>query len=39
MDAIVIQIAREFNVPLVSLDTEMLERSKSLIDIMEINAV
>jgi len=31
MDAIVIQIAREFDVPLVSLDREMLERSKSII--------
>lgn len=31
MDAIVIQIAKEFNVPLVSLDREMLERSKSII--------
>jgi len=31
MDAIVIQIAKEFNSPLVSLDREMLERSKSII--------
>jgi predicted nucleic acid-binding protein len=31
MDAIVIQIAKEFNASLVSLDREMLERSKSLI--------
>lgn len=31
MDAIVIQIAKEFNAPLVSLDREMLERSKSII--------
>ncbi len=31
MDAIVIQAAREFNAPLVSLDKEMLERSKSII--------
>ena len=37
MDAIVIQIAKEFNAPLVSLDTEMLERSKSIIDIKKIN--
>lgn len=36
MDAIVIQIAREFNVPLVSLDSEMLERSKSIIRIKEV---
>jgi predicted nucleic acid-binding protein len=36
MDAIVIQIAREFNVPLVSLDSEMLERSKSIIRINEV---
>ncbi|MDP3104237.1 MAG: type II toxin-antitoxin system VapC family toxin [Candidatus Methanoperedens sp.] len=32
MDAIVIQTAREFNIPLVSLDREMLERSRSIID-------
>jgi predicted nucleic acid-binding protein len=30
MDAIVIQTAKEFNAPLVSLDREMLERSKSI---------
>ncbi|MBU4491809.1 MAG: type II toxin-antitoxin system VapC family toxin [Euryarchaeota archaeon] len=31
MDAIVIQVAKEFNAPLVSLDGEMLERSKSIV--------
>ena len=31
MDAIVIQTAKEFDIPLVSLDREMLERSKSII--------
>ncbi len=36
MDAIVIQTAREFNIPLVSLDREMLERSKSIIDIKNV---
>jgi len=36
MDAIVIQAAKEFNAPLVSLDREMLERSKSIIVIRDV---
>lgn len=36
MDAIVIQIAKEFNVPLVSLDAEMLERSSSMTSIKDV---
>ena len=36
MDAIIIQIAREFNIPLVSLDIEMLERSKSIVKIRDV---
>ncbi|MCX9080733.1 MAG: type II toxin-antitoxin system VapC family toxin [Candidatus Methanoperedens sp.] len=36
MDAIVIQTAREFNAPLVSLDREMLERSKSIIETRDV---
>lgn len=33
MDAIVIQVAKEFDVPLVSLDTEMTDKAKSLVKI------
>ncbi len=36
MDAIIIQIAKEFNIPLVSLDAEMLERSGSIISIKDV---
>ncbi len=36
MDAIVIQIAKEFDVPLVSLDDEMLERAVSMIKAKEV---
>jgi len=36
MDAIVIQTAKEFNIPLVSLDAEMLERSSSIIGIKDV---
>ncbi len=36
MDAIIIQIAKEFNIPLVSLDAEMLERSSSIISIKDV---
>ena len=32
MDAIVIQIAKEFGIPLISLDMEMIEKSKSFVD-------
>lgn len=37
MDAIVIQIAKEFKILLVSLDAEMLERSSSIISIKEVD--
>lgn len=33
MDAIVIQIAKEFDIPLITLDREMIEKAKSFIDI------
>jgi predicted nucleic acid-binding protein len=33
MDAIVIQIANEFNIPLISLDADMIGRAKSLVKI------
>lgn len=39
MDAIVIQTAREFNAPLVSLDREMLERSKSIIVTRDVEEI
>ena len=32
MDAIVIQIAKEFGIPLISLDMEMIEKSRSFVD-------
>ena len=39
MDAIVIQIAKEFGSPLVSLDMEMAERSRFIVDIVDIEDV
>ena len=33
MDAIVIQIAKEFGIPLISLDMEMIEKSRSFVDV------
>jgi len=36
MDAIVIQTAKEFNVPLITLDMEMIEKAKSFVDIRSI---
>jgi predicted nucleic acid-binding protein len=36
MDAIVIQIAKEFGSPLISLDMEMIERSRFVVDIMDV---
>ncbi|MBC2697384.1 MAG: type II toxin-antitoxin system VapC family toxin [ANME-2 cluster archaeon] len=37
MDAIVIQTAKEFNVPLITLDKEMIEKAKSLVDIRTVD--
>jgi predicted nucleic acid-binding protein len=37
MDAIVIQIAKEFNIPLITLDKEMIEKAKSFIDISAVD--
>jgi predicted nucleic acid-binding protein len=37
MDAIVIQIAKEFAIPLFTLDNEMIEKSGSLIDIRNLD--
>ena len=37
MDAIVIQIAKEFNVPLITLDKEMIEKAKSFVDISAVD--
>lgn len=39
MDAIVIQAAKEFGSPLVSLDMEMTERSRFVVDIIDIEDV
>ena len=39
MDAIVIQVAKEFGSPLVSLDMEMTERSRFVVDIIDIEDV
>lgn len=39
MDAIVIQIAKEFDVPLVSLDVDMLKRAESIVRIKDIDEV
>ncbi|MCJ7615319.1 MAG: type II toxin-antitoxin system VapC family toxin [Desulfobacterales bacterium] len=37
MDAIVIQMAKEFNVPLITLDKEMIEKAKSFVDIRALD--
>lgn len=39
MDAIVIQIAKEFDIPLITLDKEMIEKAESLIDIRTIDGL
>ncbi len=37
MDAIVIQTAKEFNIPLITLDKEMIEKAKSFVDIRAVD--
>ena len=37
MDAIVIQTAKEFNVPLITLDKEMIEKAKLFVDIRAVD--
>ncbi len=37
MDAIIIQTAKEFNVPLITLDKEMIEKAKSFVDIRAVD--
>jgi len=37
MDTIVIQVAKEFDIPLVTLDQEMLEKAKLVVDVMDLN--
>jgi len=37
MDAIVIQTAKEFNVPLITLDKEMIEKAKPFVDILAVD--
>ena len=39
MDAIVVQIAREFNTTLVSLDSEMIIKAKSTVKIKSVDAL
>ncbi|MEA1984629.1 MAG: type II toxin-antitoxin system VapC family toxin [Euryarchaeota archaeon] len=39
MDAIVIQVARDFNIPLVTLDREMVEKATSLVDVQELQEI
>jgi predicted nucleic acid-binding protein len=36
MDAVVIQVAKEFNIPLVTLDQEMLEKARLIIDVIDL---
>jgi predicted nucleic acid-binding protein len=37
MDAVVIQVAKEFNIPLVTLDQEMLEKARLIVDVIDLN--
>ena len=37
MGAIVIQTAKEFNIPLITLDKEMIEKAKSFVDIRAVD--
>lgn len=37
MDAIIIQTAKEFNIPLITLDKEMIEKAKSFVDIRAVD--
>ncbi len=37
MDAIIIQTAKEFNVPLITLDKEMIEKAKSFVNIRAVD--
>jgi len=37
MDAIVIQVAREYNAPLISLDMEMIEKAKQVVEVKELS--
>lgn len=37
MDAVVIQVAKEFNIPLVTLDQEMQEKARIIVDVIDLN--
>lgn len=37
MDAIIIQTAKEFNIPLITLDKEMIEKARSFVDIRAVD--
>ena len=36
MDAIVIQVSKEFDIPLITLDKEMLEKAKAVVEVMDL---
>ena len=36
MDAVVIQVAKEFGIPLVTLDQEMLEKARMVVEVMDL---
>jgi predicted nucleic acid-binding protein len=39
MDAIVIQVAKEFGIPLVTLDVEIIEKAKGIVEVPDLNSL
>nr|WP_321498099.1 type II toxin-antitoxin system VapC family toxin [uncultured Methanolobus sp.] len=39
MDAIVIQVAKEFGIPLVTLDVEIIEKAKGIVEIVDLDVL
>jgi predicted nucleic acid-binding protein len=39
MDAIVIQVAKEFGIPLITLDVEIIEKAKGVIEILDLDSL
>ena len=39
MDAIVIQVAKELGIPLITLDTEIIEKAQGIIEILQLDAL
>ncbi|TQD23591.1 PIN domain-containing protein [Methanolobus vulcani] len=39
MDAIVIQVAKEFGIPLITLDVEIVEKAKRIVEIPDLNSL